>query len=112
MNFLLLLQPKVYRATSCDHVSGDELTVCQGIGLPSVPPFELLVDGHHLDILVLLDVVPWSGVRLGPDDCTSIESEIGERGVRKYGVGGSLLGPRARRVRYHEPPATTAPTTT
>ena len=75
------LQPKVYRATSCDHVSGDELTVCQGKELPSVPPLEFLVDGHHLDILVLLDGVPWSGVRLGPDDCMNVESEIGERGA-------------------------------
>ena len=57
--------------------------VCQGKEPLSVPLFELLVDGHHLDVLVLLNVVPWSGVRLGPDDCTSIESEIGERGRTK-----------------------------
>ena len=60
-------------------MSGDKLTVYGGNELRSVPPLELLVHSHHLDVLVLLDVVPWSGVRVGPDDCTSVESVFGEQ---------------------------------
>ena len=47
--------------------------------LRSVPLLELLVDCHHLDVLILLDGVPWSGVRIGPDDCAGVESAIGEK---------------------------------
>ena len=66
--------------TSCDRRLADDAR--SGNGLPSVPLLELLVDRHHLDVLILLDVVPWSGVRLGPDDCTSVELVFREQNVK------------------------------
>ena len=51
--------------------------MANGNELRNVPPLKLLVDSHHLDVLLLLDVVPWSRVRLGPDNCINVESGIG-----------------------------------
>jgi hypothetical protein len=36
-----------------------------------VPLFELLTNGHHLNVLVLLDVVPGRGIRFSPNNYTT-----------------------------------------
>lgn len=42
---------------------------CQRYERPRNEPFlELLIDGHQLDILILLHIIPRSGVRLGPNN--------------------------------------------
>ena len=37
----------------------------------SEPLFELLIDRHHLDVLVLLHFIPRGGIGLGPNDYTA-----------------------------------------
>jgi hypothetical protein len=34
-----------------------------------VPLIELLINRHHLDVLILLDVIPGCGVRFSPNNC-------------------------------------------
>lgn len=73
-----------------------------------VPFIETLVDAHHLDLLVLLDVVPGGGVGLGPDDYSFVRLPLAtaSHAGRIY----SPAGPVASRLRYQPPPATTMPT--
>jgi hypothetical protein len=56
---------------------------------PNEPPFELLIDGHHLDVFVLLHVVPGGGIRFGPDDCGN---GLGVRKMRRKNWAGLTTG--------------------
>jgi hypothetical protein len=76
-----------------------------------LPLVEFLIDGHHLDVLVLLHLVPRGGIGLGPNDYTAGAVQKKNRGRDDVANRGSPCGPRARRVRYHPQPITVAPTT-
>lgn len=77
-----------------------------------VPFIETLVDGHHLDLLILLDVVPRGRVGLGPDDYSfaRLPSATANRKASHAEIIYSPAGPVASRLRYQPPPATTMPT--
>jgi hypothetical protein len=65
--------PPIFKVQSLSrdqlHTSSYQLEVMPTRIQPQNEPlFELLIDGHHLDILILLHVVPRGGIGLGPDD--------------------------------------------